>query len=203
MLGKNEWTEEKRFMQLSLLYSAFALFYFVRGPGWIRYLFGFQMISLILLMPSLRMLVARMKEKFFPQFPHEALFIFLGVIMLAGIQIYHLLYFSNVPRSKAALDTVFYVEERMKKDMRSTLGLVNVPEVAAFSDPMRTYHMVWLRRTMPPFGAVLFSDTKRPNLVITDGKNFLLGEAGEGVLQNEYIEIEKFGRYRVYKLSEL
>ncbi len=200
-LLKNVHAERRRFSSLALWYAVFALAYFLRGPGWIRYLFGFQVLFLMLFTPSLQVLVLRVKEKFFPQFSYAIGFLFCGIAILTAVQTYHLFYLSNVPRSRAPLELASYAEARLREDARLTLGLVNVPEAAAFSDPARMYHTVWLKRTMPPFGDSVFKNKNRPGLIITDGKNFLLGKEGEMILQNEYAEIEKFGKYRVYELD--
>ncbi|TSC73583.1 MAG: hypothetical protein G01um101470_6 [Parcubacteria group bacterium Gr01-1014_70] len=200
---KNQTPEQKRFLQLSLLYGVFALAYFLRGPGWIRYLLGFQVLFLLLLTPALEALGACVKEKFVPLFRYDTLFLFLGVAALVGAQVYHLFYLANIPRSNAARNAVLYVDARMEENPTLTVGLVNVPEVAAFSDPLRTYHMVWLQRTMAPFGRHIFETENRPSLVLTDGKDFLLGEGGERILQNEYVQTNRFGRYRMYEFTFL
>ncbi|TSC69800.1 MAG: hypothetical protein G01um101470_962 [Parcubacteria group bacterium Gr01-1014_70] len=193
--------EQKRFFQLSLLYGAFAIAYFVRGPGWIRYLFGFQILFLMLLYPSLQGVLRSIQERLAPRLQSVSMMSILCIIVLAAGQLYHLMYLSNIPRSRAVLDAVSFVQTRMGENKELSVGLVNVPEVAVFSDPARTYHMVWLQRTMSPFGRHIFENKNRPGLVLTDGKNFLLGKEGEEVLKNEYKEIEKFGRYHAYELA--
>ena len=200
LVSKKQQTEQRRFMQISLIYGVLALAYFLRGPGWIRYLFGFQILFLILLFPSLTVL--KEKIKIYSDVRRHYGFdylLYIGIILLVAAQTYHLLYLSNVPRSQAALRLVSYTETQARENPALTLGLVNVPEVAAFSDPARIYHMIWLQRTMPPFGTQFFTEGTRPDLVITDGKNFLLGEAGEKILQGEYQETTRFGRYRIYE----
>lgn len=198
---KNQQVEQRRFIQLSLFYGVLAIAYFLRGPGWVRYLFGFQVLFLVLLFPSL----ISIKEKIVSNYGDVGrrsvnVLLYLCVILLIGVQFYHLLYRSNIPRSHAALNLISYLETRMKENTRHTLGLVNTPEAAAFSDPARTYHVIWLQRTMPPFGTQFLQENIRPDMIVTDGKNFLLGKEGEEILESEYRETARFGRYRVYEL---
>ena len=125
--------------------------------------------------------------------------LYLCAILLIGTQTYHLLRLSNIPRSKTALNLVSYIESHANENPDHTWGLVNVPEAAAFSDPLHTYHLIWLQRTMPPFGSRFFAEGTRPDTVITDGKNFLLGNEGEKILQQEYRKTIDLGRYAIYE----
>ncbi len=194
--------KEKRIIQFFLIFGLLDFLYFLRGPGYLRYLFSLQFLLLILVYPSLLFLFKALKNK--------KIFSFLGNIKLWAmvitglILIVHLLtllFFNNRTHSQTSLKVTAFVNEQLKNDNQATVGIIDIPEIAAFIDYQRKFQIAKVAHGIHAFGdnPLSFSDEKLPKLLVYREENQLLDPYRQA-LTKKYSCVRKIGGYIIAQL---
>src|SRR3989338_487831 len=139
--GRELSNEAHAFVKIALLYSVFGLFYFLRSPGWFRYLFAMELMLLILWYPAFCHLVRSLKNRL-PKQKHIGKHVVLGIaaFMVVG-QLAQLLFFSAILESPAPQEVSAYVLERLGDT--KTVGVIDNQQIAALMPIDRRYQQFW------------------------------------------------------------
>lgn len=196
--------KQKRLFFVILSYGLFTLFFFIRGPGWIRYLIGLQVLLFIPLLPALNevllkvwKLVPNIKDGIpYIKRMHIAVTMVLLLVVLQTVQLY---VFSDIPNSKATIESVVYLTKRMEKDKTENIGIYNIPEIAAFTDPSRTYHTSLPQAGLPPLGESPLLMENPPEIIFINKSRALIGDKEQKVLDILYKRIHGIQKFHVYE----
>lgn len=192
---------EKKVIYILLIYGCLTIFFFIRGPGWLRYLIGLQILIFILLYPAFQRLSTWFVSKL-KVYRFERVYLSIATILfLFTMQTFHLYFFSNIPDSKGAREFIADltgVNGPMSVDKKIIVGLYNVPEVAAFTDPRRTYHMLLPQDGLKALGESPLLMKSPPDIIVINNENLLIGEQEKIILETLYDHLPNIRKFNVY-----
>jgi hypothetical protein len=195
-LGRSSVAHAREALGLFAVYGSLVVFFFLRGPGWFRYLFGLQILILVLLYPALQGFVAWARARFKDSSVHTYLQVqYLPIVIcaLCFLQFYQLLYLSDIKRSSRPVEVIAYAQGLLDTHPNATIGIYNVPVLAAFTDAERTYHISQPHVGAAPLGeSPLLMETPPDILVITKAR-LLVGESEDAVLGKTYTLLSDTG----------
>lgn len=180
------------------IYGLFALLYFLKSPGWLRYLFGFEIMAFIFLPAGLEALA----QKFFKK-ENLSRMIFGGAIgLLLVIQLIQLFFFRADPYSPHPQRVASFLKERLAKDENCRAGFINSPEIAGLIGPLKKFSLVKVGGPLPALGQnpLSFPKDSLPCFIVFEKWNKFV-EGYKNVLEENYILIKKFGGFSVYELK--
>jgi len=125
----------KRLVRFSLLYFIFAFIYFLRSPGWLRYLVVAQMLFLLLTPFFLGEALKRMRIKL-PRY--SGVYIILLLLVLQSLNFF---FFADIQSSLRSIHAAQYINERLQKNPESTVGIAFDAPVAAQISSLRKYQI--------------------------------------------------------------
>lgn len=127
---------------VALIFAAMIMGNYLKMPGWSRYFFPAQMLALVFLAPSIKILVDRTAKT------HAQTLFTYAVILLVGIQLSQLAWFSYVAQYYESQRSEKYTAYFKQLGPHKSVFLFNAPEVAVFlsSDNFYLYapvHSSW------------------------------------------------------------
>src|SRR3989344_312974 len=120
--GRFVTSSEVRLVNAALLYGAVALIYFLRSPGWFRYLLGLSLLLLLFVPVLLDRLIPWVRQVW----RDGALY------LLAIFQIAVFFFFSNIRSGLEVPALAQYLDERILQESGVTVGVVDAVQVSAF-----------------------------------------------------------------------
>ncbi|HEY4515511.1 MAG TPA: glycosyltransferase family 39 protein [Candidatus Paceibacterota bacterium] len=159
------------------IYLFFAFVYYLRSPGWLRYLLASELLLLIILPCASRVITKHWR---------------LGVSLLVIFQIYHFFNLAQIQYSDA---TISLADEVNNNYIGERVGLVNAIEIASLL-PYANIEQVIEMDGIPKMGINPLLSDPPPHIVITakDISHF----GGEDVLINKYKLILSDKGYSLY-----
>ncbi len=123
--------EKRRVVNFMFVYGVFSIMYFLRSPGWFRYLLISELFALMLVLPSF--------EEIFEDAKRAAVF-FIGVLVV--VQSGNYFFFSNIPSGLQSIRTA----EALNRELSSraedaTVGIIYNSPVAALIASNRKYQI--------------------------------------------------------------
>lgn len=174
------------FTLLSLLFVFFSVIYFVRSPGWFRYLFPAHIILLMLAPFSIHALCEKKKFRFGT----------LLVIAFIVIQAINFVYFPSLGSSNSLERMVTYLNRITPEDKK--IFIINDPLLGAFIEPQKKYHIFQLTG-VPVHGTNQLENAPKdlPYIIIyrnyiPENKQFL--EPHQDILATQYHTIDNLGQ---------
>lgn len=177
----------------TLVYSALAYLYYLRSPGWLRYMLVAELLILMLL-PDALLIFARCVSRRVSAVGRRPLF-FAGGIAAALIlfQFVELFTVSKLFSSEGDLATAAYVNSHYPGH---SVGVLNAAVVADFLDTPERFLSLDLTG-MPPVGANPLLLPDPPDLVVSyPGQKFLV--EGQSVIASRYALAATVHGYQLY-----
>lgn len=185
----------KVFYHFTIIYSIFSFLYYLRSPGWMRYLFTTQMLIFMLFPFVVENLVLIIKKKLVNCiFLNSALVFNCVISFFIVLQIAQFFWMSHLYTSDAALKTVEYVVSNFDN---KTVGVINAPEVAAFIDPERKFQIINHLVGIPQLGDV--NSWPFPDVIVFNGSD-QHGLTTLAPLLKNYKMINNLNGYEIYKI---
>ncbi|MFH0852554.1 MAG: glycosyltransferase family 39 protein [bacterium] len=162
------------------IYGALVIIYFLRSPGWFRYLFALELLTLILIYPSFLLIFKKWQA-----------LVFCGILI--SVQVVQLFFFSDIAYSTRPQEVSSFVNSRSAQ----SVGIINLSQVAAFIPPEKKYHVISDVRQIGE-NPLSFSDDKLPELIVLwKGDEYAVQY--QDVLDKKYALLKEFGVYKVYQ----
>lgn len=186
----------RKLSKFFLIYACFAIAYFLKSPGWLRYIAGFQFLTFIFIFPAITFFVAKI-------FKNGIWAKRVGLVMLVVlliIQITQLFFFNSASSSVFPEQTSRFINQKLAQSNEYMVGIINAPEIAALVDPARRFHIVKISLGLPAFGQnpLTFPESSLPQFVVTHGES-VWTEEYKNILNNKYNIANSFGSYRIYE----
>ncbi len=178
--AKGEDPFQKRIVLFFSLLGIISFAYFLRSPGWLRYLMPLE-LSVLMLLP---VFIRNISVHFFSR----SIYATLCIAGLVGLQAYVLFFSSHVFRSDTALQTATYLNAHLGSD---TVGIINDPAVASLVPPQSRYH--YLSMTGVPVhgvNALSLPLNELPKFLVMDEGNRYVVTAYASVLASSYRKVE-------------
>lgn len=193
--GRKDFLRKKLFIFFAI-YSALAFLYFLKSPGWLRYIIGAELLSFIFL-PSALKNISRMffkKENF-------KRFIFFGAVSaIIILQITQLFFFRSDLYSPYPEKVANFINARLSEKPEYKVGIIKSPDIASLIDPLRKFHTVKVAWGVPAFGKnpLSFSEKELPKFIAFHGESDMVKEY-KHILEKKYFLINDLGGYSVYE----
>ena len=187
----------KCFYYFIILYSLLSFFYFLRSPGWIRYLIASQILILMLFPFAIENIILKIKERlaiikrFKPILLHSLIIIFLAIVQTA-----QLFLFSHIYASDAALKATRFVTSNFQNQ---SIGLINMPEIAAFVNPAQKFQVINKLLGIPELGDVNSWPPTVDVIVVYESDD--LGMAAARLFLNRYKLINNIDGYKIFGIA--
>ena len=179
----------RKFFIFSMLYILFAFLYYLKSPGWIRYLIGVELFIFILFVPALKKVI-----NYF--LPNRILIFYVVICLLVTIQLVHLFTGAKLYSSRAEEEMAIFINQEMPD---KTVGIVNIPQIGALIESSRKFQM-WKMVGVPQLGEDIL--LYRPRLDILIVANGAVGRTFQNYPQNPYYLLKTIGRYDIYAVTK-
>lgn len=188
--------KQKSLLVFALLYGIFAFAYYLRSPGWLRYILPAELLILFFLPEALLVLFERFSglPDFFKISSNRLLAYF--VIFLTVVQIGHLFTSAQIFTS----DSEILASELLNREFsRKSVGVINSLTLSALLKTDKRFQNAEMAG-IPAIGKnPLFIDSLPEVIAFLSGEN--LSEESRAVLENRYILYSQTGGYYVYILK--
>lgn len=179
----------KEAVSFCFIYGLLIAAYFLKSPGWFRYLLPLQLIAFIFIVPA----VSNLFEKYGKylaaiKIRRPAIILFSAMIVL---QLYVLFFNSDILVSAKPIEAIDFL-----KTLNGTVGVINLPHFAAFSAPGSTYQVIRDARQGGE-NPLSFSKEKLPDYILSNEKDPYALAYGD-VLSADYLKINQIGKVTFY-----
>ena len=202
--GRAVW--DRGIVLFASLYGLLGFLYFLRSPGWFKYLLPLQLV-LFLFLPAALTVIAERLQRFAP-LPFSRLrtatVATIIVVLLAGMQLVQLMYFSDIYHGTDAQDAASYLKEGMSED--DTIAFIHASQVAMFFPIERKYGFFVVNEDLTVGKNPLdFSIRDLPTYIVMPREGLTefsaaFDEAHMQYLREEYSLEITYGRFNVYHL---
>ncbi|MEK7138472.1 MAG: glycosyltransferase family 39 protein [Patescibacteria group bacterium] len=186
LILKNYGSTEEKFRKLyafTLIYSTFLVLYFLRSPGWFRYLFPLELFSLILVYPVLSI--------------HKKLVASYVVSFLIILNLSQLFFFRGDIKNTAAQDTAAYVT-----NLHESVGIINAPEVSSLVPTEQRYQVIkYVGVPELGFHPLLLKDISKTKIIVFKSADNPMVVPYQNTLNTYYKPLNQIGSYRIYQLK--
>ncbi len=197
ILGSRLFLKEAKLLTLytfTLLYSLLAFLYYLRSPGWLRYILIAELLILFILPHVVSVWTAHFKDRYamVPLSQRSLSGCILAV--LVTVQIAQMFTIAKIFSSDEDLRTVAYLKKNFPA---ASVGLLNAPNVDILLDPTKSFLAVDLTG-MPVVGENPILSKNLPDIVVSYSHNRFV-EEGKKTLDEWYITETSIGGYSIYK----
>lgn len=174
-------------------YSIFAFFYYLRSPGYLRYILAAE-IFILLLMPFAARIVF---EKFSTKLHLASSFLSFALVLLTILQSLQMFYFSNIYPADGPLLASAYINDIYTE---RSVGSLNAIEVASFFKTDKRFNVIEDIGTSL-FGSLsMFDKKERPEVLLVNTRRSRFYESHKDQIQSLYDFDKKVGGYDIYTL---
>ncbi len=188
---------KRKFCTFYFIYAVFAFLYFLKSPGWLRYIFGFELLTFIFVPSALETIAEKIfREERFRNFAFKSALAFFLIAQLVYLFFFRAAIYSSYPKM-----TIAFINKNLAKNDAYRAGIINDESIAALIDPLKKFHIAKIGGPSPVFGQnpLLFTKKSLPQfIVIGSDDTFVKGH--ENILEKNYFLLEKIGQYKVYEL---
>ncbi|MDD5430727.1 MAG: glycosyltransferase family 39 protein [Candidatus Pacebacteria bacterium] len=182
----------KSIYNFAIIYGALAFVYYLRSPGWLRYIVVAELLILFLLPEALRIIADKI-----PKIGGCAVrLVATGAVFLIAVQTFHLFTAAQIYTSDTAIKTADYLNEKFSG---KSIGVMNSLGVSILLDADKKYQIVEMAG-IPVIGENPLSANPLPEVIVSViGDKFL--EQGRPVLEKKYRLTDNFDGYDIYTLA--
>ena len=175
------------------IYTILAFLYYLRSPGWLRYVLIAELLILFLLPYSCEQLALWVKERWsnFTVSSERMVGVFIGVLIT--IQFIQLFSVADIFSSDAGLPVARYVNEKFPDKSISFLNALDVSVSVNTEKRFNTFELTG----MPLFGTNTLLPSEPPDVIVSTRNDHFIKE-GQRVLDNRYIMDATVGGYVIY-----
>lgn len=185
----------KYFFNFVIIYSVLAFIYYLRSPGWLRYILIADFLILFSLFPSFSLLISRIKT-FIPGLKLSSRWLSAGlVILLIAVQFVHFFTAAQIFYSDTAIKVSGFLNKEFTNE---TIGLINSLDVSVLLDTEKRFQIIEMTG-IPIMGKNPLSLEALPEIIVFSAGE-KLSDAEKTVLENEYAVYSRINEYFIYKI---
>jgi hypothetical protein len=201
--GKRTWNKNITFFVF--IYGIFAFLYFLKSPGWFKYLLPLQLFIFIYLPPALITIaesiapyIHRKLIRVSPRAIASVMLVFLIAVQLAQLLFFAKIYSSNdVSEAKVFLET--------QQTSTSSIAFIHTPQLAMFFPADKKYSLMVVNEELSVGENPLYLPLQKlPTFIVLT--NSIRGFSTKlddslAVLNERYSLIREVGRFNIFKLK--
>ena len=190
------WLEDqklKSFFNFVIFYSIIAFIYYLRSPGWLRYILIAELLILLTIPEALSVIFLKFKELISRIKLKPDKLAVIVVLLLAVIQFINLFTASQIFASNSAIKTASLINEKFPK---KSIGVMNALSLSILLESNKKYQTVQLMG-VPPIGSNFILGTSSPEvMVFVSGRE--LSQKENTIINNNYIKFTSINGYEIY-----
>lgn len=183
----------KSYFSFTIIYSILAFAYYLRSPGWLRYILIAELLILFLLPYAVERMVEWVRDKRNIFTVKSKLVTNIFVLILVTVQFVQLFTVADLFSSDAGLPTAQYVNEHFPD---KSVSFLNALDVSISVDSKKRFNTFELTG-MPLFGTNTLFLQDLPEVIIGSPDDRFI-KVGEDVLDNKYTIDAEVGGYTIY-----
>lgn len=175
----------RNFYILSGIYIVFVFLYFLKSPGWFRYLVPAEFLILILIFPLINTLF---KKRWLP---------ISATFLIIGLQTTQLFLYRGDIKETYSQETARYVAQ-----FHQSVAVINAPEVSSLL-PEEQRYQVLKYLGVPQLGSnpLLLESNARTQIIVFKSADNPLVTPYQNILDIYYTQVNKIGSYRIFQLK--
>ncbi|MFA6339064.1 MAG: glycosyltransferase family 39 protein [Candidatus Paceibacterota bacterium] len=177
-----------------IIYTGFAFIYYLRSPGWMRYLLIAELLILFVLPHAVMVVNDLLKKRLGEKYKTKALDIFL--CLLICIQTFQFFTEAQIVSSDSPVKTAEYLNSNFST---SSIAVFKILEVTAFLNTPLRYNILDLTG-IPKSDPNFVFDKNSPEIVVSEITNddFIFVKS---IIDSKYEKINQIGKYSIFKLK--
>lgn len=189
---------KKKFAVFFFIYGAFAFLYFLKSPGWLRYVLAVEFLIFIFIPPSFKFL----SDYFLSGYRFKNWIFINALLLLAVIQLFQLFFFRSDFYSPYPEKVVKLINEKLALNKNYKVGVINTPEIAGLLDSSKKLHVLKAGGTIEQIGEnpLSFKKENLPRLIVFRGRSKFL-DGYQNVLNENYLLLKNLGGFNVYEFK--
>ncbi len=177
----------------TLVYSVLAFIYYLRSPGWLRYILIAELLILFILPSVVQTFNLWFREKY-PALPvRVSTLSYVVTSFLICIQFIQMFTSAQIYSGDSDIQAARYLEKNFPG---KSIGILNSLELSVLLDPSRTY-LTFFNAGLPVVGDNPLLRLSPPDVIATDPNNRFANE-GREVLESHYVSSVVVGGYSIY-----
>lgn len=200
-LDKKFFVWRKKLFVFLVVYVGLSFIYFLKSPGWLRYLLAAEILILMVLAPTLQILIdklAAVKLGRFTDFfsARRQIFFSAAMIFLILIQLVHLLTKADIFYSDESIKIINLLNQQAPG---KSIGFINSLDVASLVSTEKRYQFVDIMLGLPVLGQDFLTRpaAQLPEIIVAGADEKIL-KIHSDLLEKNYQLIYQ-GRYNIYK----
>lgn len=170
----------------AIFYSIFAFIYYLRSPGWLRYILIAELLILFVL-PSALSVIFKKNNKI----------VLMTVLFLSLVQLIHLGTSAQIYSSDSAIKTAAFVNENFPGE---SVGVYDSLEISALLKTKNRYQKFTLMG-VPTIGTDFLVNGTRPRVVLLR-QGDRPSEEVEGIMSASYKQLSDINGYQIFELKD-
>lgn len=194
---KKFFKSNKNFLIFTVTYVILSFMYFLKSPGWLRYLAAAQFLIFIVLGPAMKAIINKLEINNANFFTRNKTRIFYGLMLfLVLIQLIHLGTGAQLFYSTASIDVISLLNKQAKD---KTVGIINSPAISSLILSEKKYQILNTLLGLPSLGQdfLAFEQSRLPDLVVAGPDEVVLNNHKDTITKF-YTLIYENGKYNVY-----
>lgn len=190
---------KRKFCIFFFIYAVFAFLYFLKSPGWLKYIFGFELSAFIFVPSALETVTREISKE--EKLQNLAFKFALAFFLI--IQLVHLFFFRSALYSPYPEITTSFINENLARNDAYKVGILNNPAIAGLINSSKKFQILKVNGSSPIFGENPLSFPKKslPQFIITFGGDDTFVKGYENVLEKNYFLLKKIEHFNVYELK--
>lgn len=174
----------------TLLYSVFAFLYYLRSPGWLRYILIAELLILFLLPHAITLLSEHLRQ-LFPHLP--AWFSTFALSFLVILQTAQMFTSAQIFYGDGAIKAADYINSHFPE---ASVGILDTADVAVLLNTEWRFYVLGLTG-MSPLGENPLFQKELPDVIVARKTSFF--EEGKAVIDTRYALVDTVGGYPIYR----
>jgi 4-amino-4-deoxy-L-arabinose transferase-like glycosyltransferase len=184
------WLKEERLKSIFnfvIIYTPLAFIYYLRSPGWLRYILIAELLILVLLPVALSTITEKFNKKYL---------VVPVVLLFTIIQFANLFFSSQIYSSKRAIETTAFLNKNFPTN---SIGVYNAIEVSVFLQTENKYQNIKMMG-LPQIGNKFILQSKIPEVLVYS-LNKELDQKENSIIKNKYQKFANINGYEIYTLK--
>jgi 4-amino-4-deoxy-L-arabinose transferase-like glycosyltransferase len=178
---------------LVIIYSILAFLYYLRSPGWIRYILISELLILFILPNSIQTVVSRLKWSDFISSFRKDVVSYGVLVLLISIQTFQLFTGAQLYKSSSALETARFINEQYSGFSVASFHSLEVSVLLETEKRFNTANFIGV----PFIGDDLKPIEDSPEIVVLNLNYPFISRTLE-VMKNHYHKSQQIGNYAIY-----
>ena len=180
-----------------IIYSIFSFMYYLRSPGYLRYILIAELLILFVLPHTVRTIFPLVAKRANLKVISTQVIVWVIIIFFVLLQTIQMFTVADISSSSAPHKVGAFIENNFKN---SSISLLSSPEVSLFTNPEKTFLTLDLLG-LPTIGTNPLFTSELPEIVVSRLPNRFIDEKRD-IIEKKYVFIKNLEGYTFYVLQK-